>query len=478
MTSSRRSLVIAGSGLALFAAFGGGRQASAAADPIVVRATTRTLDIDGRAATVLGLLRPDGGHGLVQQPGERFRVRLENRLAERTIIHWHGQTPPFVQDGVPDAPLPLIAAGAARDFDFVPNTGTHWMHAHVPDQEMRLLAAPHIVRSTEDGRADRQDVVMMLHDFSFAPLAEILARLGAGGGAPHAMGGAPHAGMQPGPAPHAGMPMGAPDLNDVDFDAYLANDRTLSDPQVVRVERGGRVLLRIINGAAATVFWIDTGMLPASVIAVDGHPVRPQSTTRFALAMGQRVDLLIALPSEGGAFPILALREGARERTGLILATAGASVARIAKDADASAPAFDGRQELGLHATNPLPSRRADRSLSVSLNGGMAPYAWSIDERPWGRHRVLEARRGERVELTMTNASMMAHPMHIHGTVFQVVGWGSQRFAGAMRDTVQVPPMERVTLAMEFATAGRWMFHCHHMPHLATGMMTEFSVRG
>ncbi|NCO22907.1 MAG: multicopper oxidase domain-containing protein, partial [Rhodobacterales bacterium] len=24
--------------------------------------------------------------------------------------------------------------------------------------------------------------------------------------------------------------------------------------------------------------------------------------------------------------------------------------------------------------------------------------------------------------------------------------------------------------------AARWMLHCHHMPHLATGMMTEFAV--
>lgn len=478
MTLSRRALMSGGAALTLSAWSTAGRPAQAASEPAVIRAATRTLDIDGRAATVLGLLRPDGGHGLVQQPGERFRVRLENGLAERTIIHWHGQTPPFAQDGVPDAPLPLIAAAASRDFDFVPNTGTHWMHAHVPDQEMRLLAAPHIVRSTEDVRADRQEVVMMLHDYSFTPLAEILARLGAGSGAPHAMAGMPGAGMPAGAPRRGGMPMGMPDLNDIDFDAYLANDRTLTDPEVVRVERGGRVLLRIINGAAATVFWIDTGMLPASVVAVDGRAVRPQSATRFALAMGQRVDLLLALPREGGAFPILALREGARERTGLILATAGAAVTRIARQGDAAAPAFDGRQELGLHAANPLPSRRPDRSLSVTLNGGMATYAWSIDNRPWGRHRVLEARRGERVELTMANASMMAHPMHIHGTVFQVVGWGSQRLAGAMRDTVQVPPMERVTLAFEFATAGRWMFHCHHMPHLATGMMTEFSVSG
>ena len=33
-----------------------------------------------------------------------------------------------------------------------------------------------------------------------------------------------------------------PDLNDVQYDAFLANDRTLADPAVIKVEPGGRVL--------------------------------------------------------------------------------------------------------------------------------------------------------------------------------------------------------------------------------------------
>ena len=133
----------------------------------------------------------------------------------------------------------------------------------------------------------------------------------------------------------------AMDLNDYDWDAYLANDRTLSDPEVVQVERGGRIRLRVINAAAATVFWIDTGGAEARLVAVDGHAVQPVPGTRFGLAMGQRLDIEIDLPNEGGAWPILALREGARERTGLILATQGAEVRRIDAMAESEAPAFD-----------------------------------------------------------------------------------------------------------------------------------------
>ena len=74
------------------------------------------------------------------------------------------------------------------------------------------------------------------------------------------------------------------------------------------------------------------------------------------------------------------------------------------------------------------------------------------------------------------NMSMMAHPMHLHGHAFQVVGVGQTRIAGAVRDTVHVPPMGMVTVAVDAGEAARWMLHCHHMAHLASGMMTEIQV--
>jgi len=39
-----------------------------------------------------------------------------------------------------------------------------------------------------------------------------------------------------------------------------------------------------------------------------------------------------------------------------------------------------------------------------------------------------------------------------------------------------VPPMTMATIAVDAGEAARWMLHCHHMPHLSTGMMTEFVV--
>lgn len=478
---SRRGFLAASSALAATAALP--RLARAQAAPLTLTATTHVIDVDGRAATVNTLRNGNGGQGLILDPGQRFRVDLTNALAEDTIIHWHGQIPPNVQDGVPGLPLPALAPGEMRSYDFEALPGTHWMHSHISIQEIGGLAAPLIVRSKRDLAADRQEVVMFLDDFAFRPGAEVLeAIFGAAAEEGANMGGANMGGMSMGAMPGmAGAGM-APDLNDYEFDAYLANDRTLSDPEVVRVERGGRVLLRVINSAAATSFWIDTGAAPGRLVATDGHAIEPVSGRRFGLAMGQRLDIEVELPGTG-AFPILALREGARQRTGLILATPGAPVGRLAGLGETDSPAFD--TDLGQEgmlraavseAGGPPAPRPADRTLAAVLQGSMRPYVWTINGQAWGDHRPLEARAGERVEIAFRNLSMMGHPMHLHGHVFQVVSVNGRAIGGALRDTVYLPPMAAVTVALDAGEAARWALHCHHMPHLAAGMMTEFAV--
>ena len=450
---------------------------------MTLSATSRTIEVQGKAATVWGLLDGNGRSGLVFDPGQAFAVDLTNTLDAPTIIHWHGQIPNNAQDGVPNLPMPMLQPGESRAYDFAARPGTHWMHSHVPEHEMFLLAAPLVVRRPEDVAADRQEVTMFLHDFSFKSPAEVLAEITGG------MTGMDHSKMGDAAMPAMEMDMGgtmemsgmdgmAMDLNDYNFDAYLANDRTFDDPEVVQVDKGGRVLVRVINASAATVFWIDTGSLPGQLVAVDGEPVQPMPGSRFGVAMGQRLDITVDVPGDGGAFPIFALREGAKERTGLILATPGATVTKIPGMSDAEHPAFsaDLSQEASLRAVTPLSERTATSSPMLMLGGAMMPYVWTINGQTWGAHIPVTAKTGDRVEITFHNMSMMAHPMHLHGHAFQVVSTGGARFAGAVRDTVHVPPMGMVTIAVDAGEAARWMLHCHHMPHLSTGMMTEFAV--
>jgi FtsP/CotA-like multicopper oxidase with cupredoxin domain len=444
-------------------------------------ADTRTLAVNGKPARVFGLVGPNGKPGLTLSPGEHFNVDLVNQAGTSTIVHWHGQLPPWKQDGFPWPQTPPIPAGDNRSYDYAPIVGTYWMHSHQGMQEQNLMTAPLIVRSVEDMRADRQEVVLMLHDFSFRTPDELLAGLTKSSGSPSAMpmsgmgSGMNMASMNMGSESTATMNMGsgmAMDLNDIDYDAFLANDRTLDDPELIRTESGGRILLRLINGASATQFWIDLGALTGTVVAVDGHPVRPVRGTRFPLAMAQRIDVLIDLPGNG-PYPIFAQVEGKRARTGVVLAASAAPVSRLAAKADEKAPPVDLSLEHRLEAVNPLVPRSPDVTHRVILAGAMAPYAWSMNGEYWPKVTPLMIAAGQRVAIEMLNHTMMPHPMHLHGHAFQVVAINGAPLTGAVRDTVLVPPMGSVTIAFDADNPGRWAFHCHNLYHMMTGMMTE-----
>ena len=486
---SRRRFLVAGTGLAALGALRQPtRTALALGDaPTVMEVATRTIEVQGRPAEVFGIRQADGTHGLYARAGDPFRVRLVNRLSTETLVHWHGLTPPYQQDGVPDISQPALVPGAAYDYDFpLRRPGTFWMHSHLGLQEQRLLAAPLIVRDPAEAGLDEQEVVVLLHDFTFRDPEEIFAELKAGGGHGMDMGSqepeavpAPAMTMDDGAMGHGAAP-GAPmaagamaaDVNDIEFDAYLANDRTLADPEVVPVEPGGRVRLRIINGAAATNFFVDLGPLEGELIAVDGNPVMPLRGNRFEIAISQRLDIRLRLPTGQGAYAVLAQREGEAERTGIILATKNAPVRRVADRADADAAVVGFGLERRLRAAAPVPARPADRTLALDLTGNMASYTWTLNGKGFGAHLPLFVAEGERVEVVIRNRTEMSHPMHLHGHTFQVVAIDGRRLDSALRDTVLVPLNGSVTIAFDADNPGRWAFHCHHMYHMAAGMMT------
>ena len=435
-----------------------------------------------------------GGFGARFRAGDRFRVTLANRLPEPTLIHWHGLRPPLAQDGVPGLSQPLLEPGGTYDYDFaLREAGTYWMHSHQGLQLQGLLAAPLII--AEDNGADEQEVVLMLHDFSFRAPEEILADLGGGimpgmahganagqgaeAGADLGMSGMDH-GAPAGQSAEAGPDFDMPgmvhgaeagrDINDVEHDAYLANDRTLADPEVVAVERGGHVRLRVINGASSTNFVFDLGALEGDLIAVDGRPIVPVRGRRFGIAMSQRLDIRLRVGS-GGAFPVLAIREGDHRATGLVLSTPGAAVERVPEMVTAAAEPLSFAEEPGLRARVGLPERPADRRLAIALTGGMTPYVWGLDGAGSEGMREYPVAAGERVEITFENRTTMSHPMHLHGHVFQVVGGNGARFAGALRDTVLVPYRGSVTIAFDADNPGIWLLHCHNLYHLEAGMV-------
>jgi FtsP/CotA-like multicopper oxidase with cupredoxin domain len=447
---------------------------SAGAAPTILRLERRNIEVNGKTASVYGIRQPNGTFGVTTEMGKPFRVRVENGIDEPSLIHWHGLTPPWRQDGVPGISGPPIPAGGSADYDFpLRFGGTFWMHSHRGLQEQGLMAAPLIIHDQRD-RPDEQEVVVMLADFSFTPAEQILENLKrAGSMGSMAKPTAPMASTSSMKmAPMATSQSGS-DLNDVKYDAFLANDRTLADPEIVKVEPGGPLLLRVINSSSMSAFHVGLGALEGEWIAVDGFAIAPIRGREFPVAVAQRLDIRVNLPAGPGAYPVLAQLEGERSRTGIILVAGGAAVSRIPDAAETPSPALTLDLERTLRAQKPLAARKADRVHILNLTGEMAGYVWSINNVVWNKDTPpLAVAEGERVELVFVNQTPMPHPMHLHGHEFQVVEIDGEPFPGAVRDTILVTPGRRVVVAFDANNPGWWALHCHLLYHLDAGMFT------
>jgi FtsP/CotA-like multicopper oxidase with cupredoxin domain len=452
------------------------------------------ITVLGKTTTVMTLTQANGEEGYSPEQAKGFHVEVVNQLPVSTSIHWHGLILPSLMDGVPFVSQDPIPSGGSHRYDFpLVQSGSYWMHSHYGLQEQQLLAAPMVIRSPAQSKLANAEFTVMLSDFSFTSPPDILRGLM---GKTQATNGKTQKKNMSG---QKAMTMSQqkqslvvqqwdevskrlisrevqtqlPDI-DVQYDALLANGRTIDDPQVFNVQPGQIVLLRIMGASSATNFFIDTGKLDATIAAADGEVVQPLKGNFFQLSIAQRLDLLVTIPEAGGVFPILALGEGTSLQTGVLLSTLGAETPKqpLSTRSQKTMGGLDNTQEVRLVAQQPLPNKSAQRTLPSVLDGNMMTYTWTINGKPYPNRDSLNIKEGERVELVISNKTAMSHPMHLHGHVFEVTEIDGQKIAGAKRDTILVPPRSTIKVVFDANNPGVWAYHCHILYHLATGMFT------
>ncbi|WP_419421587.1 multicopper oxidase family protein (plasmid) [Legionella sp. D16C41] len=429
------------------------------------------VQVNGKRVDLFRIEQPDGTWGYRGMKGEMFDVTVKNQTDKPTVLHWHGLIVPNNQDGVPYVTQPPIPAGGGYHYRFkLKQSGTYWMHSHHDLQVQQFLSAPLIIEDPNDVPSNKE-VTVFIGDFSFKKPEVIFAELKKGN----------MPGMQHGNG-MSGMPMKkqtATDLNDVAYDAFLTNYRTLKNPEVIQVKPGDKVRLRFIAGAAMTNFFINTGFLSGEAIAIDGEAIKPVKGNQFQLAVGQRLDVMVTIPVGVNAYPILAQGEGTKLQTGLILATPNAKIPLLNERAVSTAGALNYDQEFQFKAATPLPKKAPGQTLMVNLEGDMMRYVWTINNQVWPKINPLKVSDNQRVEMVFNNKTMMAHPMHLHGHVFEVTEIDGKKIdGGLLHDTVLVRPNSTVKVQFDTDNPGNWMLHCHMLYHQESGMMTIMSYSG
>ncbi len=438
-----------------------------------LRVEETSIEVNGRTSKVYHLVPSDGSKYLKMRIGDCFDLTVDNAASKPTSIHWHGLVLPVLEDGVAYVTQPPILPGKSQLYNFeIVQSGTYFAHSHYGLEEQKLMAIPLILLPRE--KQKERDIVLYFEDFSFQSPKEIWQELRKDyihSRKIHGRGWKPD--LMPALSKHS-----PPHLNDVKYNAYLTNRKTLKRPDIEHVQIGETLRLRFINAACASNFHIDIGSLKGQVVAVDGNDIEPVYLGNFPLAVAQRIDVIVTIPESGGEFPILAQGEGTDMVTGMILTTNKKHPKPIAEKSRTSIGAISNSVETDFHAKYPLKKKSVDRKLTATLEGNMKEFIWAINEHVWPDNKPLVVKEGERVELSIKNKTGMSHPMHLHGHIFQIVEIDGTPLQGALRDTLLVMPGQTVKVQFDANNPGIWAFHCHILYHMWGGMFTTLLYEG
>jgi len=470
-----------------------------------LRIAEQTLSPAGRPVTALTVNGSMPGPVLRFQEGDLARIRVHNDLRrEETSTHWHGLLLPNVQDGVPHVTTPPIQPGTTHTFEFVlRHAGTYWYHSHTHLQEQRgvygaIVVLPRAGTPTAPSdRADREEV-LVLSDWTNEHPDEVMRTLARGSeyyllrrGSAQSILGAVQAGAFREYFDREWSKMPPMDVADVAYDAFLINGQ-----RQLRIDGrpGERVRLRLVNAAASTYFYLQWSAGPLRLIEADGMPVEPVSVPRLLIGNAETYDVVVTIPRSGE----WELRATAMDGSGHASATFGRGEFHAASDPpkprlysmdemlDLALADKDDNPRAAIELPRPgppygvlrarrdttLPASAPRRDLTMRLTGDMGRYSWSFDGKTMAEEGVVTLHHGEVVRLELVNDTMMHHPIHLHGHFFRVLNGQGAR--APLKHTVDVPPMARRTIEFEANERHDWLFHCHILYHMMSGMGRVF----
>jgi FtsP/CotA-like multicopper oxidase with cupredoxin domain len=475
LSISRRSLLRAGTCLALSALSPPARASPSAVREIRIAAAPASVALTGKdEVDVWAYDRRIPGPKLRLRQGEPVRLVIENRLDQDTTVHWHGIRLPNAMDGVPGLTQPPIRPGESFVYEFTPpDAGTFWYHPHANSLEQlgRGLAGALIVEERETVPVDR-DLLWMLADW----------RIDASGQIEPGFGNMMEAGMS----------------------GRVGNMVTLNGavPADEPVRAGERIRLRLLNSSLARIMALRFEEHDPVIVARDGQPCDPHPVEdgRLLLGPAMRVDLLVEMKGEPGRR--YRITDDFYEGLGYELMQFAYS------DAPRLRTEFPEAIKL---PPNPLPEPdlAAAQRHELTLEGGMMSRAmgggmmsgggmmhgmggmsgmgraiWSINGTSMtgdghaGMTPLFTLARGKSHFVTIRNRTAWWHPMHLHGFSFRVLTRnGIPVPHNEWADTVLLAPEDSIEIAFVADNPGDWMLHCHVTDHQMAGLMTVLRVR-
>ena len=291
--------------------------------------------------------------------GDRVTLRVRNYLAHDTSIHWHGLILPAGMDGVPGISFDGIRPGETFTYQFdVRQNGTFWYHSHSGFQEQTGVYGSIVIEPREaDPVAYDRDYVVLLSDWSDEKPERTYANLKkqsdyynfrqrTAGDMWRDISEKGFSQTRKDRAMWNQMRMSDRDLSDVTGYTYtlLMNGVTPEDGWLGVFNRGEKVRLRFINGAAMTIFDVRIPGLKMTVVAADGQNIEPVSVDEFRIGVAETYYVVVE-PDADSAYTIFAQ---SIDRTGYARGTLSPDAEWVAEVPPMDPPALLGHRDMGM----------------------------------------------------------------------------------------------------------------------------------
>jgi FtsP/CotA-like multicopper oxidase with cupredoxin domain len=404
----------------------GGSPATAATKPVSVtalRGPTGTPDV----AVTLTARREQSRYTLNHtSPGPVIRARQGDLVAVTLVnesvaggvsLHWHGVDVPNGEDGVAGVTQDAVAIGGRFEYRFrAVDAGTYWYHSHQRSHEQ----VPGGLFGLLVVSAQDTDVIAAIHTYD---------------------------GVRT-------------------IDGHKGQWRVPAAP-------GAAVRVRLANTDETSVIVRPSGAF--RVLAIDGHDVNgPTDVTgrTVAIAAGGRVDFGFTVPVSG------VVRVDVDQAT-LVIGD-GPPPAPAAAAAKVDFLSYGTPATLGFDPA--LANRRFEYRIgrSLGLLDGVPGNWWTVNGRKYPDVPMFVVSEGDIVQMTITNDSGEAHPMHLHGHHAVVLSRDGIPATGSpwWTDSVDVDNGHSYVVAFRADNPGIWVDHCHNLAHASEGLLVHLMYAG
>jgi FtsP/CotA-like multicopper oxidase with cupredoxin domain len=386
-------------------------------------------------------------NGQVPGPLLRFKegrpvtIDVTNHTDRPEVVHWHGLFLPSDVDGAMEEGTPPIAPSQTARYTFTPRpAGFRWYHTHTMAMGDLTLAqyggqhGPLLIEPANDPARYDREFFLVLHDWN--------GRLTA----------SDDGAMNP------------------TYAVSTINGKVMGSAEPLRVQRGQRVLLHVLNSSPTEVHWVSLPGHHLQVVSLDGNVVpTSQTVAMLRLAPAERVCVLVEM-NNPGVWVFGEVRKHVQ----------AAGMAIVVEYANESGPPrWEQPGELTWNYQQFAvlePAREATSAINIPLvleskfRGHGAMEAWTINGQSFPDARVPPLRQGQRYRLQFINKSGDDHPLHLHRHSFELCSLGGAS-RGILKDVVLVDAQTQTDVEFTANNPGATLFHCHQQNHMDLGFM-------